>query len=64
MDPPRHALRGIPTAPLQVSLSRHDLFHAHLFFGPHGSHSPNLGLLLHAHEYPKKHFQNFPYDLG
>ena len=51
----------------QVSLSRFDLFHAHLFAthgGGGGSGSDRqLGLLFHAREYPMNSTA-FPHNLG
>lgn len=50
----------LPPTPPEVSLSRHDLFHAHLFAttprrceGRSQFTDPALGLLFHAAEYPK-----------
>lgn len=43
-----------------VSLSRHDLFHGHVFL--HQSNQP--GILLHTAEYPAYCPTTFPYDLG
>jgi hypothetical protein len=42
------------------ALSRHDLFHGHLFV----SQSGGLGLLMHSNEYPQHDPWAFPFDLG
>ena len=58
---------GVSRAP---RLSRHDLFHGHLFLarpaarGGGDSGGASLGLLLHACEYPAFDAEHFPYDLG
>lgn len=45
---------------LQVTLSRFDLFHAHMFC----THSTNrLGMLFHSKEYPA-YDKDFPINLG
>jgi len=60
-----HLIRGIPAAArragVEVSFSRFDLFHGHLFqrFGGAG-----LGLLLHKAEYPARCEITFAIDLG
>ena len=41
-----------------MTLSRYDLFHAHIFF-----HAGELGLLFHAKEFPAM-CPDFPYSLG
>ncbi|PNH00105.1 hypothetical protein TSOC_014089, partial [Tetrabaena socialis] len=55
-------VHALPVHPSQVTLSAHCLFHAHLFLatGP----ARGLGLLLHAAEYPRRHPDTFPYELG
>lgn len=49
------------TCCLAPSLSRHDLFHGHLFIA---KHPKGVGLLLHAREYPMFDPLRFPIDLG
>jgi hypothetical protein len=46
---------------LNVSLSRYDLFHGHLFLA---SESGRLGILFHAKEYPAYDKKVFPYNMG
>ncbi|XP_010938410.2 uncharacterized protein [Elaeis guineensis] len=50
-----------PLVGLNVSLSRYDLFHGHLFLA---SESGRLGILFHAKEYPAYDKKSFPYNLG
>jgi hypothetical protein len=51
------ALAGLPP----VQLDRWDLHHAHLFYAPSCA---QLGLLLHAKEYPAEHPELFDVNLG
>lgn len=46
---------------MQVTLSPHDLFHAHIF---HNQQLGACGMLFHCKEYPAYHPQNFPLSLG
>ncbi|KAL6748631.1 hypothetical protein V8C86DRAFT_1126135 [Haematococcus lacustris] len=61
----------------RVRVSRYDLFHGHLFLGPHPlpaakqgrqlgqpGQGLGLGLLLHSQEYPAWHPDHFPHHLG
>ncbi|TVU37280.1 hypothetical protein EJB05_10586, partial [Eragrostis curvula] len=50
-----------PSVGLNVSLSRFDLFHGHLFLA---SETGRLGILFHAKEYPAFDKELFPYSLG
>ncbi|XP_062189914.1 uncharacterized protein LOC133892941 [Phragmites australis] len=50
-----------PSVGLNVSLSRFDLFHGHLFLS---SDTGRLGILFHAKEYPAFDKELFPYSLG
>lgn len=50
-----------PLVGLNVSLSRYDLFHGHLFLAPE---SGRLGILFHAKEYPAYDEKSFPCNLG
>ncbi|WZZ12193.1 hypothetical protein YC2023_105282 [Brassica napus] len=50
-----------PSVGLNVSLSRYDLFHGHLFIA---SESGRLGILFHAKEYPAYDKRLFPYNMG
>jgi len=50
-----------PSVALNVSLSRYDLFHGHLFLA---SETGRLGILFHAKEYPAFDKELFPYSLG
>ncbi|WVZ67054.1 hypothetical protein U9M48_016193 [Paspalum notatum var. saurae] len=50
-----------PSVGLNVSLSRYDLFHGHLFLA---SGTGRLGILFHAKEYPAFNKELFPYNLG
>lgn len=50
-----------PSVGLNVSLSRYDLFHGHLFLA---SETGRLGILFHAKEYPAFNEESFPYNLG
>ncbi|EAZ05103.1 hypothetical protein OsI_27294 [Oryza sativa Indica Group] len=54
------AARG-PSVGLNVSLSRYDFFHGHLFLA---SGTGRLGILFHAKEYPAFDKKLFPYSLG
>ncbi|VAH26610.1 unnamed protein product [Triticum turgidum subsp. durum] len=54
------AARG-PSVGLNVSLTRYDLFHGHLFLA---SGTGRLGILFHAKEYPAFDKKLFPYNLG
>ncbi|XP_052192951.1 uncharacterized protein LOC127801672 isoform X2 [Diospyros lotus] len=54
------ASRG-PSVGLDVSLSRFDLFHGHLFLA---TGSGRLGILFHAKEYPTYDMEVFPYNMG
>jgi hypothetical protein len=44
-----------------ITLSRHDLFHAHIFLNNNNS---NIGLLFHSKEYPAQDNNTFPINLG
>lgn len=46
---------------LNVSLSRYDFFHGHLFLA---KDSGRVGILFHAKEYPAYDKQVFPYNMG
>ncbi|KAF8656601.1 hypothetical protein HU200_060666 [Digitaria exilis] len=50
-----------PSVGLNVSLSRYDLFHGHLFLA---YETGRLGILFHAKEYPAFDKELFPYSLG
>ncbi|KAG8390986.1 hypothetical protein BUALT_Bualt01G0140800 [Buddleja alternifolia] len=50
-----------PSVGLNVSLSRYDLFHGHLFLA---KDSGRLGILFHAKEYPAYDKEVFPYNMG
>uniref|UniRef100_A0A1J3D4S8 Uncharacterized protein n=1 Tax=Noccaea caerulescens TaxID=107243 RepID=A0A1J3D4S8_NOCCA len=50
-----------PSVGLNVSLTRYDLFHGHLFLA---SESGRLGILFHAKEYPAYDKKVFPYNMG
>ncbi|KAL6578838.1 hypothetical protein OROMI_009054 [Orobanche minor] len=50
-----------PSVGLNVSLSRYDLFHGHLFLA---KKSGRLGILFHAKEYPAYDKEIFPYNMG
>ncbi|VVB15235.1 unnamed protein product [Arabis nemorensis] len=50
-----------PSVGLDVSLSRYDLFHGHLFLA---SESGRIGILFHAKEYPAYDKEVFPYNMG
>ncbi|CAA0828621.1 Unknown protein [Striga hermonthica] len=50
-----------PSVGLNVSLSRYDFFHGHLFLA---KDSGRLGILFHAKEYPAYDKENFPYNMG
>ncbi|KAH7845895.1 hypothetical protein Vadar_007148 [Vaccinium darrowii] len=54
------AARG-PSIGLNVSLSRFDLFHGHIFLA---TNSGRLGILFHAKEYPMYDKEAFPYNTG
>ncbi|PIA44428.1 hypothetical protein AQUCO_01700195v1 [Aquilegia coerulea] len=54
------AARG-PAVGLNVSLSRYDFFHGHLFIA---TDSRRLGILFHAKEYPAYEKNVFPYNMG
>lgn len=54
------AARG-PVVGLNVSLSRYDFFHGHLFIA---MESRRLGILFHAKEYPAYEKEVFPYNMG
>ncbi|KAK3029987.1 hypothetical protein RJ639_038086 [Escallonia herrerae] len=54
------AARG-PNVGLDVSLSRYDLFHGHIFLA---TDSGRLGILFHAKEYPAYDKEVFPYNMG
>ena len=45
--------------PLDHALTRHDLFHGHVFAA-----RDVVGVLMHAHEYPAYHPETFPVHLG
>lgn len=49
------------TVGLNVSLSRYDLFHGHLFLALDNG---RLGILFHAKEYPAYDKEIFPYNMG
>ncbi|KAK8946320.1 hypothetical protein KSP39_PZI006365 [Platanthera zijinensis] len=50
-----------PSMGINVSLSRYDFFHGHLFLA---SGSRRLGILFHAREYPAFEKEKFPYNMG
>ncbi|KAI4301761.1 hypothetical protein L6164_035008 [Bauhinia variegata] len=50
-----------PSIGLNVTLSRFDLFHGHLFLAVD---SGRLGILFHAREYPAYDKEVFPYNMG
>ncbi|XP_075523678.1 uncharacterized protein LOC142556218 [Primulina tabacum] len=50
-----------PSVGLNVSLSRYDLFHGHLFLA---ADSGRLGILFHAREYPAYDKEVFPFNMG
>lgn len=50
-----------PSVGLDVSLSRFDLFHGHLFIA---KESRRLGILFHAKEYPTFDKEIFPFNMG
>ncbi|CAN6468913.1 unnamed protein product [Victoria cruziana] len=50
-----------PLVGFNVSLSRYDLFHGHLFLA---ANSGRLGILFHAREYPAYEKNTFPYHMG
>ncbi|GFP99773.1 hypothetical protein PHJA_002121400 [Phtheirospermum japonicum] len=50
-----------PRVGLNVSLSRYDFFHGHLFIA---KESGRLGILFHAKEYPAYDKDIFPYNMG
>ncbi|XP_047066938.1 uncharacterized protein LOC124674928 [Lolium rigidum] len=50
-----------PSVGFNVSLTRYDLFHGHLFLA---SGTGRLGILFHAKEYPAVDNELFPYNLG
>ncbi|XP_073135124.1 uncharacterized protein [Henckelia pumila] len=50
-----------PSVGLNVSLSRYDLFHGHLFLA---ADSGRLGILFHAREYPAYDKEVFPLNMG
>ncbi|CAH8382003.1 unnamed protein product [Eruca vesicaria subsp. sativa] len=50
-----------PSVGFNVSLSRYDLFHGHLFIA---TESGRLGILFHAKEYPAYDKKAFPYNMG
>ncbi|XP_068660131.1 uncharacterized protein [Aristolochia californica] len=54
------ATRG-PSVGLNVSLTRYDLFHGHLFLA---ADSGRLGILFHSKEYPAYDCETFPYNMG
>ncbi|KAI8548079.1 hypothetical protein RHMOL_Rhmol07G0244600 [Rhododendron molle] len=54
------AARG-PSIGLNVSLTRFDLFHGHMFLA---TNSGRLGILFHAKEYPMYDKEAFPYNTG
>ncbi|XP_010546720.1 PREDICTED: uncharacterized protein LOC104818716 [Tarenaya hassleriana] len=54
------ASRG-PNVGLNVSLTRFDLFHGHLFLA---TETGRLGILFHAKEYPAYDKEVFPYNMG
>ncbi|KAK6542230.1 hypothetical protein TWF694_007984 [Orbilia ellipsospora] len=45
----------------EISLTRFDLFHAHLFANPT---TKTAGVVFHSKEYPADNVDTFPYDLG
>ncbi|RVD89197.1 uncharacterized protein DFL_000213 [Arthrobotrys flagrans] len=52
----------IPTwATGEISLSRFDLFHGHLFANPSTS---TVGVVFHSKEYPAENADTFPFNLG
>ncbi|KAJ4845124.1 hypothetical protein Tsubulata_038390 [Turnera subulata] len=50
-----------PNIGLNVSLSRYDLFHGHVFLA---TETGRLGILFHAREYPAYDKEVFPYNMG
>ncbi|KAL3688868.1 hypothetical protein R1sor_015177 [Riccia sorocarpa] len=50
-----------PTAGLNISLSRYDLFHGHMFTA---HDTGRLGILFHAREFPAYDEKRFPLNLG
>ncbi|XP_057792172.1 uncharacterized protein LOC131009006 [Salvia miltiorrhiza] len=50
-----------PGVGLNVSLSRYDFFHGHLFLA---KESGRVGILFHAKEYPAYDKELFPYNMG
>ncbi|KAL3814671.1 hypothetical protein ACJIZ3_015939 [Penstemon smallii] len=50
-----------PRVGLNVSLSRYDFFHGHLFIA---KESGRLGILFHAKEYPAYDKEVFPFNMG
>lgn len=50
-----------PLVGFNVSLSRYDLFHGHMFLA---TDSGRLGILFHAKEYPAYDKEDFPCNLG
>ncbi|KAJ4817244.1 T-box protein [Rhynchospora pubera] len=50
-----------PSIGLNLSLSRYDLFHGHIFVA---TETGRLGILFHAREYPAFDKEDFPYYLG
>ncbi|KAJ3683728.1 hypothetical protein LUZ60_013955 [Juncus effusus] len=50
-----------PTIGFNLSLSRYDLFHGHIFLA---TETGRLGILFHAREYPAYDKVDFPYNLG
>ncbi|KAL6582603.1 hypothetical protein OROMI_004681 [Orobanche minor] len=50
-----------PSVGLNISLSRYDLFHGHLFLA---KESGRLGILFHAKEYHAYDREIFPYNMG
>ncbi|KAL9233312.1 hypothetical protein vseg_008330 [Gypsophila vaccaria] len=50
-----------PSVGLNVSLSRYDLFHGHLFLA---KETGRLGILFHAKEYPAYDKHDFPFNTG
>ena len=50
-----------PDVGLNVSLSRYDFFHGHLFLA---RETGRLGILFHAKEYPAYEKESFPYNMG
>lgn len=50
-----------PSIGINMSLSRYDFFHGHLFLA---SGSGRLGILFHAREYPSFDKEKFPYNMG